>query len=564
MGTTQQKLDKIKQTKRRLKNNINSLGGGLTESSKFSDYPHALGELYNRLPKTTYQEGTNINLGKTLKAVVQYEDDKVMYGDTEQDSTQGYNLLDIASSLISTSNNLHYTMNTDGSFNVSGTPNQTWAYISNVINKELEAGTYTISLKNSISFRIYIAVTYADTTTANFVIDSGNTNRTFTTTQKITSYRVVGAVLSTSTTYNENVCFMLETGSTAHTFEPYTNGASPNPTYPQPIQVVTGTQEVVVRGGNSFNDSNLQNVKVSDLTNNLGLYNISLKAGTYHKFIEFTDNTQWITNITFQFKDSSNTTIITKYTNTDFTITEEEASQIAKLQLWTNDAGRTDYATKTIKGLLISQEISTYEPYITPTTYTLHLGNMEFAGIGDYVDDIVINLDDGKWYKKKAIKKKIFNGSENWTLSSGWAKPNSNCFYLANSVTSGAFYGGFQTMPPMLSNYYVVTTRDYLNSEDQNNIGFSGDVNNPNLTVRTLKSINGADKTTFETWLGTHNLIVYYALKETAQTTEEITDETLIQDLDNIYSMMSVEGTTIIEGSGNLPMNTKVRAVKGE
>ena len=41
------------------------------------------------------------------------------------------------------------------------------------------------------------------------------------------------------------------------TYEPYTNGASPNPTYPQEIQSATGTQSVVVSGKNLFDINNL-------------------------------------------------------------------------------------------------------------------------------------------------------------------------------------------------------------------------------------------------------------------------------------------------------------------
>ena len=67
------------------------------------------------------------------------------------------------------------------------------------------------------------------------------------------------------------------TNSTNEDFEPYTYGASPNPNYPQPISVVTGTQEVAVRGKNIINipdQSDYTSNGVSTIISN-GVMNIS-------------------------------------------------------------------------------------------------------------------------------------------------------------------------------------------------------------------------------------------------------------------------------------------------
>lgn len=59
-------------------------------------------------------------------------------------------------------------------------------------------------------------------------------------------FGIMGGDVSNSTTLN----YQLEAGETASTYEPYTGGIpSPNPDYPQPVNVVTGAQTVTVSDG---------------------------------------------------------------------------------------------------------------------------------------------------------------------------------------------------------------------------------------------------------------------------------------------------------------------------
>ena len=66
----------------------------------------------------------------------------------------------------------------------------------------------------------------------------------------------------------------------------------------------------------------------------------------------------------------------------------------------------------------------------------------------------------------------------------------------------------------------------------------------------------------FRTWLGTHNLDLHYVLATPTDT--EITDITLINQLEEIYNIMSINGTTKLVIDGDLPLIMKVRALKGE
>lgn len=438
MGTTEQKLDKIKQTKRRLKTVINGLGGGLTESSKFSDYPLALSQLYSRLPKTTYQTGTNINLGKTLKAVVQYEDDKVLYGDTEQEGT-------------------------------------------------------------------------------------------------------------------------------------------PTPTEPIPISVVTGTQEVVVRGKNLTNlgvyNGTINGISVTTekdvisyngtTTGNNNItpngYNYvdlgEFKAGTYSLKLfglSGTYNTNTKTSAIYLRNGEKQTIINLKM--------EVLLSEAREFTLETNQhlyfqqysASGIEYNNFVMGIQIETGTATTYEPYITPTTYQVHLGNLELAKIGDYVDDIEFNLDEGKWYKKKAINKLVLNGTEDWAFNAN------NTVFVKRDIPLGIMLLDWQK-PLILSNYYSSQPfGEIYEAHEDYGIAF-GATNADRVCIRNKDITSVAD---FKNWLSSHNVIEYYPLA--TLTDDEITDTTLIQDLDNILAMMSVEGNTIIEVSGNLPAPIKVRAVKGE
>lgn len=83
----------------------------------------------------------------------------------------------------------------------------------------------------------------------------------------------------------DNVKFypQIEQSSSSNPYEPYTNGASPNPDYPQAVNVVTGTQTITISDG-----TNSQNYTV-------GLGAIELcKIGTYQDYIYKSGNDWYV------------------------------------------------------------------------------------------------------------------------------------------------------------------------------------------------------------------------------------------------------------------------------
>lgn len=176
-------------------------------------------------------------------------------------------------------------------------------------------------------------------------------------------------------------------------------------------------------------------------------------------------------------------------------------------------------------------------------TATLHLPEgMEMCKIGDYKDSFV--EQDGKWYKNKKIGKVVFTGTENWRL--------------INQNQSNAMFGNLynSVIVDYLSAsdiYYCNYFKDYGAAEDAAQALASG-VGMYKLTSSTAKyfyfTIAKSLASTLQewlSWLASHNVIVYYIFKNPAL--EEITDPTLISDLESLKNLYSYKGTTYISSS---------------
>ena len=82
-------------------------------------------------------------------------------------------------------------------------------------------------------------------------------------------------------------------------------------------------------------------------------------------------------------------------------------------------------------------------------------------------------------------------------------------------------------------------------SLDDNGFCFSGTagITVASFTVRINKAI-ATDLAAFKSWLSTHNIILYYELKTAIE--EQITDTTLISQLEEISKTLSYQGQTNI------------------
>ena len=246
MGTTSQKGEYLNTTKSLLKQAINNLGGSIDENTTFRNYANQLQNVYDNLPKTAFQEGTDVTIENGLKGKLDFEDDngkkKVSEGNTKQESTNGYQLWG-GFTFSKNSDGVAYKQNEDGSISANGTAtSESSANIlvsearTNGIYKTLPAGNYIVS-GGGTGYKIQI---YNTSATQIAQVSSGGTSQAFTLSAE--TEIIVRVLANNGAVFNNAIIkVMLETGSTAHTWEEYSGGyASPSPNWKQPIEYVRG------------------------------------------------------------------------------------------------------------------------------------------------------------------------------------------------------------------------------------------------------------------------------------------------------------------------------------
>lgn len=186
-------------------------------------------------------EGENIS----VRSVSRMRPGLTLYGKSEQETTTGAQLVDFGSEADadSTQNGITITNNGDGSFTVTGTPTVTEGYVFTFYlakNVTLSDGTYRTNVSVRIlrkdGTNIYVSAIFTFNSETDEAID-------FYYQRNVQNY-VDG----------ETIWPMLNSGSTALPWEPYTGGQpSPSPDYPQEIKSVgdSGTVNVTLSNGGS-------------------------------------------------------------------------------------------------------------------------------------------------------------------------------------------------------------------------------------------------------------------------------------------------------------------------
>ena len=490
-------------------------------------------------------------------------------GKTEQDSTQGYNLAEnnLTSKTIS---GLTITVNEDKSIKINGTAN---ALVQlNLLNnttdgseadtRTLQAGTYTLTgcpqdSNSGTFFKLDIIRPGAPLLT-----DTGEgVTSTFSIAQDYTLIRIV---IYSGTVCN-NLVFkpMLNTGTTAQQYEPYTGGiASPNPDYKQDIKVVTGNQEAILRGKNRLNISR-ENISIGGATstidyddegyititnNNSSASYINIPIATEEIQVgeQYTLKVEWGTSeLTYIYLQNSNDDYSKYvYTTTTTTATNTTISNFLKVLVLVN-------ANKTIKIRLQVEEGSTataYEPYYK-ITKPISLGNIELVQIGNYKDTIEYDIENDKVYKNKAINKKIIDGTE------GWQNSGITSVAYTNIITD---YATSNNIPycTHLKGENNCNGAGGMQDYGDNSIAFmqvSG-----SITPRVYIKKTGITTLQLRTLLAEIKPILYYALE--TEVKEEITG-TLAEQIKALYKLQQITGTNIVEivsTEGNLNPEFKI------
>ena len=201
---------------------------------------------------TSTKQGTSIDITDALNSPLI---DFKMYGDTQQDSTTGANLQKYNERSVTT---INYKCDSTGQITTNGTASSDTDIAINQTNNEmlLEAGTYKLKLVGTIGAINGVKFNINGTLGSSIYLDSNN-ECTLTLSSTSTVRTLIPIYSGNSYVTN----FYVTLAKNNSTTERYTNGASPNPSYPQPIQVVTGRNDINVCGKNLFDKNNIETGK---------------------------------------------------------------------------------------------------------------------------------------------------------------------------------------------------------------------------------------------------------------------------------------------------------------
>ena len=412
------------------------------------------------------------------------------------------------------------------------------------IQGETGNGIATIQKTSTSGLIDTYTITYTDGNTSTFSITNGEdgevsqeqldeTNSHLDNLSKLSNLFEKITATGTNITLNNTSDTMLKIGLNANDL---TQGDNPSPDYPQEIHTVTGDNEVNIVGKNLF-DGELE----------LGTY-LTTTGEKYNTTDSYRNKNiiaiQPSTTYTFSINKVSQRYCLYYYDKNKAFISADTSLETGTFTSLSNAyyinfrCFGVDYTANHTNLKVMLNEGSTaleYEPYQSQN-YTISLGNTELCKIGDYQDSIV--KDNGKWYLEK----------------------NTRHISLAIAdMDNNEDYPGWKNVRDLLNDYPNKNTllsnfTDYMcNITNKNNVISA---NTANLTGGGILFFNKAVIALTQTqWKEQYpNLVVelYYVLA--TPTTTEITDTTLIEQLDNLEKAYSYDTqTNISQTNTDLP-----------
>lgn len=490
-------------------------------NDKIIDTRNELERVKNDILETGEDTDTFVHLEDS--AMAEYQELSVD-GVCKQETTSGKNLFNV-SQLPITLNGVTISQKSNGDVVLNGTPNITEGYISfdvseKVLFKNLNTGYYTISVKEK---KVGVGVISP--------FGGGALNLTLSDT---ISSKTANISTIASGTCNVNVRYdvgtltdfilnpQLEYNPTATEYEPYTGGQpSPNPNYPQEIEVIEEDFNITSCGKNLYYGTSdnysftVNNRSWCDISGNNGMNGSDVGTKTVYKALVKKGETYTaMANVT----GSNITNMGLIYDNEDPVYTlgfiwTEPHTFVAKkdgyvlFRFWINSSANIEVSNVQLEQGTVATD---YEPYQSTKTQ-ITVPENEFVGKIDdtYKDTLKVeyNEKDGQYHLNlyKNVGKYVLDGSddENWTMygESGKRKWYLNKRYFTNNNLEVPFENLVDK-----SNRFTVSA--YIGGAWRKNIfGWHKSANSMVFDTDFGESLDE-----WKTWLSNNNVEVYYAL----------------------------------------------------
>lgn len=372
-------------------------------------------------------------------------------------------------------------------------------------------------------------------------------------------------------------------------YEPFTGGkAKPNTNYPSMPVVATGVQKIIICKKNILNTQ--KNASIASLgitattneeriitingtTNNTAYIKLNdiLKVVNYNAILteskKFLNKGKYV--ISFKYISGEKSTngmtlnLRNEMSNPDIAISSGhlntnsisiKSELIRNFKMFTymwiaSGVAFTNYkfAVQIEKVDTLDENTTDYEPY-DGIEHTLDLKNTQLCAIKD-ADGNVVAKDrhvyrNGKWQWEKIIKKRVLNGTENWTddtvstVKHFRGKLDNLTYSKTNNAYCDKFICRTSEAHGEWEYIYIIGKACFINIDN---------------TKLTEVSLNG-----FKTWLSNNNVTVYYVLA-----TPEYIDCTAEQSavLDKLYNNFTLQKGTnniIVESENGVGVNMEL------
>lgn len=451
------------------------------------------------------------------------------------------NLFD-TSLLPITKNGVTISKDSKGNVVLNGTPTITSGYINFIVSskKQLSAGTYTASFEQK-KVGIGSVIVGWGNAYLNLTLDETINKKTATINDNGEAQFNINVRYDVGTLDNFILNPKLEKGNKATPYSPYGMGSINEKIQNKNLINFDKLAWYPIKDDGTI-DSSKQGAHTDYIkivkNNNYIFRNIKFVNGVYYYLSYYDENkvhlrnetTKWVTN------------------QTEINLSDVTYIIISWLYISPNQ----------IKENLNPQ----FEPGTTATSYVPHEEQnisltlpegMKLCKIGDNAD--YFYKEDGKWYKYEVIKKIVLTGNENWIYYTNVGEP----YFFYTPDYTNIIKNKIVDNSIILCNYFQNRGKTYKPSGQGIfvNADSSGKIENGNLSVTTYNW--GNDVETFKQFLREKKPEVYFAVKEPTEI--EITDETLIAQLEAMQALRTYKNVTHINSEDETPAYLEVAGI---